>query len=152
VARVFVQEEEQLRRPRDDPFRRQAITRCRQPGRSLWLSAQLSWHDCIGDKALVRIGPDLQCSARALSPRRSRPGNRRRTIAFDGQQSHDAGRARDLIAREGNSDAIPLLSRLPNQHVGLPFTSWVCMLMGMDTIELYDAAVGGGARHREEVA
>jgi len=26
VARVFAQEEQQLRRPRDDPFRRQAIT------------------------------------------------------------------------------------------------------------------------------
>jgi hypothetical protein len=45
----------QLRRPRDDPLRRGAITRCRQPGRSLWLSGRRSWHDCIGDQAHVRV-------------------------------------------------------------------------------------------------
>jgi hypothetical protein len=34
----------------------------------------------------------------------------------------------------------------------LAIDSSVCMLMGMDNIELYDAAVDGGAKHREEVA
>jgi hypothetical protein len=79
---VFAQEEQQLRRPRDDPFRRQAITRCRQPGRSLWLSGRRSWHDCIGDKALARIQPDRRCGARSDSPRSERPARVARTIAF----------------------------------------------------------------------
>lgn len=46
----------------------------------------------------------------------------------------------------------PLLSRLPTQQGGLPFTLWVCMLMGMDNLKLYDAALDGGVEYREEVA
>jgi hypothetical protein len=79
---VFAQEEQQLRRPRDDPFRRQAITRCRQPGRSLWLSGRRSWHDCIGDKALARIQPDRRCGARSDSPSSERRCAPLRTTAL----------------------------------------------------------------------
>jgi hypothetical protein len=39
----------------------------------------------------------------------------------------------------------------PNQQVGLPFRSCVSMLVGMDNIELYDAAVDGRAEHRKEI-
>jgi len=60
-------------RSRDDRYRRQAITRCRPPGRSLWLSGRRSWHDCIGDRAVVPVGPDLRRSRRSLSPKGRRP-------------------------------------------------------------------------------
>jgi hypothetical protein len=86
-----------------DRFRRQAITRCRQPGRSLWLSGRRSRHDCLGDKGIVRDGADLCCGGRFLSPRRSRPGNRRRTIAFDGKQSSRADPAGDRFPRPAAS-------------------------------------------------
>jgi hypothetical protein len=62
------------------------------------------------------------------------------------------------VFRPGNSSSAAAhdppgpFSREPNQQVRLPFTSSVCMLMGMDNIELYDAAVDGGAEHVEEVA
>jgi hypothetical protein len=29
---------------------------------------------------------------------------------------------------------------------------WVCMLMGMDNLKLYDAALDGGVEYRKEVA
>jgi hypothetical protein len=29
---------------------------------------------------------------------------------------------------------------------------WVCMLMVMDNLELYDAALDGGVEYREEIA
>jgi hypothetical protein len=45
----------------------------------------------------------------------------------------------------------PLFSRRPSQQVGLPFRSWASMLIGMDNIELHDAAVDRRAEDRKEV-
>jgi hypothetical protein len=47
VARAFAQEEQQLRRPRDDPFRRDAIARAAQRWRSHWRPSDSADYECL---------------------------------------------------------------------------------------------------------
>jgi len=51
------------------------------------------------------------------------------------------------LGRRATLGCDPLFSRLPTQQCGLPFTLWVCMLMGMDNLKLYDAALDGGVEY-----
>jgi hypothetical protein len=63
-----------------DRFRRQAIVPRRPGRRSLSSPGRRAAGYRFGDKALVRIGLDLQCSARALSPSCERAGEHRRGL------------------------------------------------------------------------
>ena len=63
-----------------------------------------------------------------------------------------ASGTRRHLGRRAALGCDPLLSRLPTQQGGLPFTLSFCMLMGMDNLKLYDAALDGGVEYREEVA
>jgi len=98
----IAQKEPSQQTPPDDRFRRQAITRCRQPGRSLWLSGRRSWH--VHWRRCDRPEPDARERRRAMAFAHERasasaapddrfraPGDRRLASAWATFRSSRAG-------------------------------------------------------------